>query len=141
MIRTCSAKLVDAIVNHPSIRPTIELGTYRIDSSDLLSDDGTVIYASEDGVVIFIPKGWGIYEGHMAFLPWGRGKVMLSHCRAALDGIFGDFGAEKVTAAVPMQLPAARISCRLLGFASHGPDEAGTSEIFTLEREAYGRDH
>lgn len=140
MNQTRSARLVDAFINHPSIRPTIEQGAQRLESAELLSDDRNVVFANEQGVVIFIPEDEG-YAIHAAFIPEGRGAMMLRSVRSALDTIFSEFGASKITARVPMILPAPRMACRLLGFTSHGLDEAGTSEIFILERKAYGRDH
>lgn len=141
MIHTRSVKLVNAIANHPSVRSTIEKGDHRIDSSLLLADLDNVVMADANGLVIFIPQGQGVYAIHAGFLPHGRGKVMIQSVRSAIEAIFGRFGAHKIVAAVPLQLRAARMACRLLGFSSMGMGPEQMTEIFVLEGAVNGRSH
>lgn len=123
MFRTKSHTLIDAIVNHPDVRPTLEAGNHRLFSQDVLDDDDNVVFAGEQGAIIFINEGEGVYRGHIAFLRDGRGKAALQAGRECLDKLFAAFDASKVVAAVPLQLRAARLLCRMLGFRSTGADD------------------
>lgn len=141
MRRTRSARLVDAIVNHPSIRPTIEWGSHRIESADFLSDERNLVLADENGIAILAYREPGIYQAHLAFIPEGRGAVMLKSCRKALDSLFTEYGAKIIYAKIPNQLKASKLACRWLGFTSLGPDDTGLQETFMLERDDHGRSH
>lgn len=130
---TRSAKLLDAIINHPSIRPTAQLGEERLHSGDLLEDESNHCYATDGGAALFISQGRGVYEGHIFCLEGSRGSAALALGRGALKAMFARPGTLKIVAAVPMQLPAARLLCRHLGFASLGPDADAVNELFTME--------
>lgn len=112
--------LVNAIANHPSVRPTIEGGDHYIDSRELISNTDNVVYAGEEGVVIFtcLAPGTGWFQGHIGLLPDSRGRAGLRAGQECLDDLFTRFDASAVVAAVPLQLRAARMFCKMLGFAT-----------------------
>lgn len=133
MYRATQPKMVDLIVNHPEVRPTMEKGDHRIDSSDVVLNLRNVVFVFDVGVVLFIYAEPGVYEGHIGFLRCGRGAVAVGCGREALDRLFTDHGAQRVSAAVPLQLPGARYLCRRLGFASLGADHGAGVEHFVKE--------
>lgn len=133
MFETRAISLISAIVNHPTIRPTIEQGDHRVDVTDFVMNTDNVVYACEHGVALFKGVEPGVFEGHVAFLPAGRGAIALREGKDALDRLFADHGAQRVSAAVPLQLPGARYLCRRLGFVSLGADSGGKVEHFVME--------
>jgi hypothetical protein len=135
--RATGPALVNAIINHPDIRGDFEQGEGRIDSEEVVSNPDNIVLAFETGVAVFIGKGRGVYEGHIAILKAGRGKAGLAHCKEALDTLFSRYKAKVVVASVPLQLRAARLLCRLLGFVSGGTDLE--QEHFVLEEANHGR--
>jgi hypothetical protein len=132
---TFSPKLVEAFVNHPDVRPTMQTGDYRLEAGDILANPDNVVFASEAGVVLFIYKGNGSYAGHMAFLPDKRGKVALRDAASARDRLFRDYGAQQITVAVPSQLRHVSFLVRRLGFALVGRDNQ--QEFFVMERASW----
>ena len=58
MFKTRSYKLVDAIANHPDVRPTIEQGDHYVSSAELLSNP-CLLYTSpspRDGLLSRMPS-------------------------------------------------------------------------------------
>lgn len=123
MFRTFSRSLVDAVINHPDVRPTMEAGIHILRSVDVLSDTRNVVYACEHGVAVCIWERSGVYKVHIGLLKGGRGKVGLAFAKECVDDLFKRFGASVLHTAIPLQLRAARLFCRLLGFRSTGNDE------------------
>lgn len=131
MFRTYSKNLVEIVVNHPDIRPTIQGGDYRLDANDVMNDTRNIAFACETGVVLFIYKEPGVYQLHGGFVNCGRGANAVAEVRNAIETVMSRFNARKVQVAVPLQLRAARMFCRLVGFTSEGSDP--TQEHFVIE--------
>jgi hypothetical protein len=128
MIAQASHALIDAIINHPTVRPTAQGGTYRLTSAELLAR-GAVAYASPQGcLALFVPTAQGAWEGHIFALAGARGATIIRHAQLALSRLFIEQKASVVVAAVPMCLPAARFLCRRLGFTPQPLDMIDTLE-------------
>lgn len=119
---TPSATFVDAIINHPDVRNTIERGTHRLQSASVIHDPNNYVVAYEQGVAVFVGRGLDIYEGHICTLKGSRGAEALRFGKAALHRLFTERRARKVVAYVPLELPAARFYCRRLGLKSESRD-------------------
>lgn len=127
MFKTRSYKLVDAIANHPDVRPTIEGGDHYISSAGLLGDMRNIVFADEHGIIIFTHAKPGAYMLHIGMLKSGRGAYMLKVSKECLNTLFTQFEASLVMAALPLTLPpkqlrGMRLFCRLLGFCHAGAD-------------------
>ena len=133
MMRHTRPQLVNALINHPDIRPTMERGEHRIDSTEVVENLNNVVFASEHGVIVFLYKGEGVYEGHIGLLAACRGKQGLKLAGEALDRLFGQYNARKVTSAIPNALPQAKMFVRRLGFTSEGVAEDKPVENFVME--------
>lgn len=112
---TPSVGFVNDIINAPGVRATVEQGAYRLDASRVLEQPQNAVIGWWGGVAVFEHVERGSFEGHVFCLPGCRGAKALQFGRLALDWLFGTVGASKLTAPVPVQLPAARIYCRRLG--------------------------
>lgn len=135
MRETFNTRLVEAFINHPEVRPTMQGGDYRLEAGELLANPDNVVFASEAGVVLFIYKGNGAYDVHTAFLPDQRGKVALEALRSAHDRLFRDYGAQIVYASIPAQLRHVSFLARRLGFAFVSRDNH--QEFFVMERASW----
>lgn len=131
--QTHSASFADAIINHPDIRPTIERGAEPLSSAGILHDLDNVVLAGLGGLAVFTPVGQGVFKGHIMLLRGSRGVHGLAFGHKALQTMFEAHKASKVTAAVPLELSAARWYVRRLGFTSFGVAEDGLQELFELE--------
>lgn len=137
MIHTQHPRLVNAMVNHPDVRPTIESGEHRLDAYDIVRDPNNVVYVNEHGVVIFLGRGNGEYDLHGGFLTPYRGKVALQDVSGAIDRLFNEHRATTIRVSIPVVLSPARFFVRRLGFRSLGVDPAKPVEHFIMEAESW----
>lgn len=127
-----SPAFVDAVINHPTVRGTFERGALPLRSAGLLGQPDNWAVADPDGAVaLFLGRGAGVYQGHIATISGSRGAKALVFGRRALTWLFTDCGASKLEAAVPAILPAARTYCRRLGLKPEGRDLF--NEYFSME--------
>lgn len=133
IFQTNAAHLLDLMINHPSVRPTIEAGIDRLSSENFLGDHRNVCLAGTGAAALFQYQAPGVYKGHILAIDGSRGALGLAFGRAALRTLHRSHGARLVVAAVPMQLPAARWYVRKLGFVSQGVDSSGLQELFDME--------
>lgn len=112
----------NAVINHAEVRPTVEAGAHRLDASAVLSDVRTIALTNGGGIALFLYIGAGHYEGHVFCLPGHRGAGALALGKAALRQLFALPDARKLSAPVPLVLPAARLYCRKLGLRPIGRD-------------------
>lgn len=133
LFRTFSPTVVDMYLNHPTVRPTMQGGTERLDSAALVNNPDNIILAGEGGCIMFIAEGDGVYNGHIAIIEPQRGRAALALGRQALNQLFDLYDAHSCRAAAPLQLPAVRCFARRLGFTSLGVDPLGVDELFVME--------
>jgi len=132
------ASYVSAIINHPTVRPTVGPGDDDVDLTDLIADQNNIILFDEGGGQLFHWKGPGIYEAHSFYLV--RGRAALRRGREAIRLMFEEYGAEKLWRAPPIENRAARWFNRQLGFQSlgivqmtEGYSETGVCELFEMK--------
>ena len=121
MLSRPSLTWIDAVINHPSVRSAIEQGTHRLTAESLLAS-GARVFGEQGAVIVLVPLGQGVYQGHVAAIDGSRGAVALQLGASVLRTVFNAGEAVKVVAEVPLQLPAARLYCRRLKFSSIGQD-------------------
>ena len=132
---TPSPEFVDLVINHPSVRPTVQLGANRLSSEDVVRKPGNVVVAYEGGVALFQRLGEGLYDGHIFTLEGSRGSEALAFGRLALARLAERSEGGTLRTAVPITLPAARFYCRKLGLKPEGRDLF--NEYFTTEIAAW----
>lgn len=128
---TPSPTFVNAVINHPQVRETVQAGLHRLDSRDVLSNEENYAVAFEGGVALFMGLPNSVYEGHIFTLPTSRGSEALRFGKAAIQRLFTERRARKLVASVPLELRAARFYCRRLGLKSESVDLFG--ENFSME--------
>jgi hypothetical protein len=77
--RTFDADLVNRLLNHPTIFPSITIPGREgpLDCSELVADPHNVFMIAPGGSVAFVRDEPGIYEVHTNFLPEYRGRNAL----------------------------------------------------------------
>lgn len=130
--RTFSADMANLVLNHPTVRPTLE-GTEPLDATYAIADADNVFIAGEFALAHFIQEEPGRYAGHIAVIEDRRGRSALLFGKAALAKLFGTYEARSVRAAVPEKLRGARAYVRMLGFTSNGVDPVRKMEDFMME--------
>src|SRR5262245_33169158 len=86
LLGPADAERADYILNHPSVASG--WGGARIDVPALLSTPGVIALMGEHGGQFYHRRGPGLYEGHSAFLPKGRGRYALVATHATLKWMF-----------------------------------------------------
>lgn len=136
---TPSAAFVEAICNHPRVRPTLDLGNRPLRANNLPRE--SVLLAFEGGVAIF--NRWrpylegpdtplrSVFEGHVAVHPRWWGRPALAFGRSAVSALFDMHGADRLEVATSAQLPTAAAYCRRLGLKPEGRDLF--QEYFSME--------
>lgn len=130
-----SPAFVDLVVNHESVRATIDRGDHKLASADIVRNPDNAVYGFDGGVALFVQRVPDVYVGHIAVLSGSRGSEALRFGRAALHRLFTERRASKLVAHVPIQLSPARYYCRRLGLKSESRDLF--EETFTMERELW----
>jgi hypothetical protein len=133
VFRTASPTLLDLMANHPTVRPTLQSGTYRLESAELLADPRNVCLACEGGAALFLWVAQGVYNGHILLLEGHRGALGLAFGRKALGALKAIVGACIIRAATPRVLPAVGQYATRLGFVSKGVSLDGQEKLFELE--------
>lgn len=117
---TPSAAFVESVCNHPRVRPTLDMGTRRLEASNLPVE--CVRVAFEGGVALFVPTVSGVYDGHVAIHPKWWGRAALRFGRAAVSQLFNVYGAVRLEAVTSTRLPVAGEYCKRLGLKPDGRD-------------------
>jgi hypothetical protein len=137
-VRSRSAKALNALLNHSSIRQHL-VGDDRLDGTELL-ESGAVFYLSDVGGSIFHQTAPGVWEGHYLFLPEGRGKLARDLALGMIEAFMLEAGRPSLWGRILVGNRPARLFTRSLGFVSAGISGAPLpSEIF-IWKQARGRD-
>lgn len=137
MIFTPTLGFVEAIINHPTVRPTVQSGIYYLEAQRLVSDKRNVTLAAEGGVVLFEWLYPGAYQGHVFTMLGYRGKAALKLVSEAIDVLFTVHEARLLVAEAPWVLPHVSLLCRRLGFTAVPldlVDDMTQVERFRMER-------
>jgi hypothetical protein len=98
--------------------------------AEILADRHNVFLAKGEGGALFVWRGPGIYEVHVAFKQRGRAVIELSH--KMLAWMRENMGAKLFWAAVPVESRHVIMFTRLMGWKSQGCDDLshGRCELF-----------
>ncbi len=116
--------MLNEILNSPGVNGGASMGTGIQMDVEPVMRAGSIIFTNGVGAVSFTPTVPGQFEGHMFFLPEGRGKKAIDAVIESCEMMF-DRGAEKITARIPVSYKSSRLLTRRAGFKSAG---TGTSD-------------
>lgn len=113
--RTMDATRLNAVANHPDVRPWLG-GDGPIDLTGLLANPANLAGVTEHGGFVAVAQGFGRYEVHSLFLPSRRAGETVQAMRAAVDYIFSASDAMELVTKVPDANRAAAGLAQLAGF-------------------------
>src|SRR6185312_16925279 len=99
--REFSAERVNAVVNHPEVRPWVGGGEGPVDLTPLVANPANVLLTGEGGGVLFQCLAPGLYEAHCQFLPEARGPQSIQAVKDALRWLFTSSDAVQIVTKVP----------------------------------------
>jgi hypothetical protein len=122
---------INAIINDPSARPTIEQGDHVLDCGELLARPGVVAFEDRGKALLFEPIGRRNYRAHVFCVAGERGAAALAYGAACCDRMFHEHEASGLEARAPRILPHVAIYATRLGFRRL--DETADEIIFWKE--------
>lgn len=114
--REFAAERLNAVVNHPDVRPWVGGGTGLLDLSQVVADQRNILLMGEGGGFLFIQQEPGIYEVHSQFLPEHRGKNVIRAGHDAARYMFTRTDCIEIRSKVPDGNSAALGFARLMGW-------------------------
>lgn len=114
--RTTDASAINAILNHPQVRPYIaDIADGYVDVGKQLAA-GALALAGEYGAFMVYRYDVGIYECHTAVLPAGRGAWALAFAKAGATFMFTQTDCVEIMTRVPQGHVAAKALSEAVGF-------------------------
>lgn len=114
--RTMSPEAVNALANHPEIRPFIGGGEGDLDLTPVVLNPANIILEADGGVWVLSLSEPGVLELHTLFLPEARGKSYFRQAREALRWIFTRTDCSEIVTKCPDNNPGARMAAAMMGF-------------------------
>lgn len=138
--REFSPEPVNALANHPAIRPTIG-GKGILDLTPILENPLNIALLGDHGGFVYVWCAPATYEVHTMVREEGRGKWALEAARLSLDSIFDMHGARHVWTRVSLAHPHVRAFAVAAGMEACGTakfdDGTGKQHSYALyERRA-----
>lgn len=99
--REFGAGRLNAVVNHPGVRPWVGAGSHPLDLTSVVSDQDNVLLMGQGGGLLFIRYAPGIYEVHTQFIPEARGRAAIEATNDALRWMFTKTDAVEILTKVP----------------------------------------
>lgn len=145
MLISRDAAYLEGVANDPRVFPRVSVrGQDWIDLTPIW--ERCVACQFDGGGFVFLPRGDGVWEGHVLFVPGSRGV----HAAGvqAFSHLFDVHGAEQVVARLPDDVPAARRLAIRLGFQFDSytepfPRHSGDvpARLYLLSRERFNHVH
>jgi hypothetical protein len=111
---------LNRVMNAPTVRPRLGLGTAPVDAQAILDLPGTIALMGAHGGFVFLYHGAGVYSVHSLFLPEGRGAAAVRAGIGALEWMWANTSAKIITTEAPDDNPAAKWLARRVGFRPIG---------------------
>jgi hypothetical protein len=113
--RTLDAAHLNAVANHPAVRPWIG-GEGPLDLTAVIADPRNIALEGEPGGWVFARHEPGTYEVHTLWRPEGRGSGQLRAFREALRYLFTATDAREIVTRIPVDNEGAMYGASLSGF-------------------------
>lgn len=116
--RTMSATFLNAVANHPEVRPFLGgMENPVLDLSPLVEDPRCIcLEVSGAGGWVLQPILAGVYELHTIFLPEARGRAYFEQARQAVRMVFCKTDCLEIVTKCPDDNGPARMAAKLMGF-------------------------
>lgn len=114
--RTMDAARLNALANHPDIRPFVLGGEGPLDLTPLVMNPAVVVLEAEHGAFVLVPIQKTVYELHTLWTPEGRGAPFFAHAAEMFCYVFTRTPALEVVTKVPDGNRGAAIASAKVGF-------------------------
>lgn len=115
VVRDTTSCRINAVVNHPEVRPWVAEGVAPIDLSPQVANPRNILLMGEHGGVMFLHVTDGVYESHTQVLPEARGEWTRALTDACARYMFTRTDAYEITTRVPAGHIAAAAAARCTG--------------------------
>ncbi len=135
--RATTAEFINAVVNHPAVRPFVHAPPGPVDLSAVVVNPNHLVLTAEYGGMVLFQHVPGLYEIHTQVLPKGRGEWALNMAQECVRYLFTRTAATEVFTRVPEGNVAAMALARACGAKpeyrpqlQHMPDGDFNIEIY-----------
>lgn len=135
-MRTFDAELVNAIANAPGVPELFSVEAF--DFTDALRNEETLFLLHDGALAIFEWSAPRVYQAHLIFGPYCRGRRALSAAAAIRDFMF-EHHADMLWGQPPLARPQSCKLVRMLGFQHAGygfHPIVGKTERLTCHRQS-----
>lgn len=115
MNRTMDAERLNALANHPEVRPWLFGPEGPLYLTPLVENPAVVTLEAEHGAFMLIPLSDTLYELHTMFLPEGRGVEFFGHAAEMFRYVFTRTPCLEVVTKVPDENRAAAVAATRAG--------------------------
>lgn len=123
MRRTLDPVFLNAVANHPEVRPWL-MGEGLLDLSPVISNPANIALEAKHGGWVLQNLSPGVYEVHSMFLPEGRGAGVARALVAALDYVFSATDCIRLVTRLPEGNVRASALGKMAGFRPWFGDRA-----------------
>lgn len=124
--RAQDATQLNAILNHPQVRPWVaNTGDGILDMSMVVADTRNIILMGEHGGCAFLFVQPGVYEVHTQVLPQGRGAWTRALTEACMRHMFTRSDAYEIVTRIPAGHIAAKAAAEAQGMRHEFTRESG----------------
>lgn len=117
LTRTIDAQQINAILNHPSVRPDVaEPKDGVLDLTAVAANPANIFLAGDHGGFVIFKYDAGIYEVHTAILPQGRGEWAKQASAECVNFMFTHTDCVDLITRVPQGHIAAKALTEMNGF-------------------------
>lgn len=116
MKRTMDAERLNALANHPDVRPWLLGPDGPLDLSPFVLNPAVVCLEAEHGAFLLVPILPQVYELHTMWMKAGRGKAFFAHAAEMFRYVFTRTDALEIVTKVPDGNRAAAVASTVTGF-------------------------
>lgn len=113
--RATDATFINAVLNHPSVRPHVHGKPGPLDMTAAIQDPNNLVLTGEHGGMILVQHIPGCWEIHTQVLPEGRGRWALEMAQSCMDWLFSKTNATDIFTRIPAGNIAAEALTRACG--------------------------
>jgi hypothetical protein len=109
--RATDATFINAVVNHPAVRPFVHGPDGPLDLTAVVKNPNHLVLTGAHGGMVMVQHVPGVFELHTQILPEGRGAWALQMAQECVDWLFCKTNATEVFTRVPKgNVPAMALS-------------------------------
>lgn len=138
--RTMNPEALNALANHPDIRPFIGGPEGELDLTSVVLNPANVVLMGEGVIWVLSPIEAGVFELHSMAYPDARGRAYFRQAKEALRWVFTRTDCSEIVTKCPDDNPRARMAAVMTGFRERFHRENAWAEGVGVGFYVYGLD-